>query len=232
LKPYVIRQGDHLRSLAYQLGFDADAVWSDPKNADLKQLRPNPNILLPGDVLYVPDGDDPTHDLVTGATNSFVSDAPVAGVTITFTDAAFASQPYTIQELPNLTGLTSDSSGTVTFSAPVTLDTATVVFAGIAGATYPLKIGHLDPIETPSGIFQRLRNLGFVAPDEPFDPDDLDSLRRHLRELKAAQSGGTGEPEDSAPPSGQAPTADDAGLSADGKLDASTSAMLLQAHKI
>jgi hypothetical protein len=38
LQPYVIKQGDHLALLAYKFGFDADTVWNDPKNAQLRQL--------------------------------------------------------------------------------------------------------------------------------------------------------------------------------------------------
>ncbi len=53
MKPYVIRQGDYLRKLAHALGFDADGVWSHPKNADVKKQR-DPNLLHPGDILYVP----------------------------------------------------------------------------------------------------------------------------------------------------------------------------------
>ena len=47
---YIIRQGDFL---AYKYGFDADKVWNDPTNDALKQVRPDPNILWPMDVLYL-----------------------------------------------------------------------------------------------------------------------------------------------------------------------------------
>jgi hypothetical protein len=50
VQPYVIRQGDYLALLAYKFGFDADAVWNDPKNADLRKIRSDPNMLWPTDV--------------------------------------------------------------------------------------------------------------------------------------------------------------------------------------
>ncbi|MFT3767392.1 MAG: hypothetical protein QM820_18220 [Minicystis sp.] len=46
MKAYVVRQGDYLKQLAHALGFDADAVWNDPKNAELSQRR-DPNLLHP-----------------------------------------------------------------------------------------------------------------------------------------------------------------------------------------
>jgi hypothetical protein len=253
LQPYVIRQGDYLASLAYQFGFDADTVWNDPSNAALRKLRPNPSLLWPTDILYIPSPTPPAmKNLQTGTTNSFVADAPTVSITIAFSDGGFASQACSIQELPQLTGLTTDASGTLTFSAPVTLDTATIAFSGI-GATYVFKIGHLDPIETLSGVFQRLQNLGFIASDADFDPIDLEFLRTNLRALKAAQTeGGPGSasssspsaapssanppPSEPAPPSNPPPQSepsppqDNAGLSDDGTLDSSTSAMLLNAH--
>jgi hypothetical protein len=81
VQPYVIRQGDFLLKLGFELGFDADTVWQDPSNADLRALRPDPNILFPGDVLYV--SDPPTQptagaSLTPGSTNTFVSDTPTA----------------------------------------------------------------------------------------------------------------------------------------------------------
>ena len=56
MKPYVVKQGDYLLKLAHGLGFDADTVWNADENADLKAKR-DPNILCPGDLLYVPDSE-------------------------------------------------------------------------------------------------------------------------------------------------------------------------------
>jgi hypothetical protein len=153
LQPYVVRQGDYLAKLAYRFGFDADEVWNDQRNADLRALRQNPHILWPTDILYIPDDAPPRmFALTTGSTNTFVTDVPTVDITIQFAEPAFASQTYTIQELDQLTGLATDATGTATFSVPVTLQTATLVFTD-SGATFVCKIGHLDPIETLSGMF-------------------------------------------------------------------------------
>ena len=54
-KPYVVKAGDYTKKLAHTLGFDADEVWNDPKNAELKKLRKDPDMLVAGDVLFVPE---------------------------------------------------------------------------------------------------------------------------------------------------------------------------------
>jgi hypothetical protein len=43
MEPYVVRQGDHLKGIAAARGFDADDVWNDPANAELKALRKTHN---------------------------------------------------------------------------------------------------------------------------------------------------------------------------------------------
>jgi hypothetical protein len=48
LTPYVVRQRDYLTKLAHQLSFDGKEVWEDAKNAELKNTRPNMDILAPG----------------------------------------------------------------------------------------------------------------------------------------------------------------------------------------
>ena len=122
MQPYVIRQGDYLAKLAHRFGFDADAVWNDPSNADLRELRPNPDILWPTDVLSIPEDSDnppPQHELVLGTTNTFTSYVPTIPVSLRFTDEGLRSQAYTILELPELTDRATDGDGTAFFDVSV-----------------------------------------------------------------------------------------------------------------
>src|SRR5882724_5196530 len=50
--PYIVRDGDYLAQLAHRHGFNADDAWSDPRNRPVKELRKDPNVLCPGDMLY------------------------------------------------------------------------------------------------------------------------------------------------------------------------------------
>jgi hypothetical protein len=52
--PYVVRTGDHLELIAHRVGSDVNTIWNDPKNAELKKKRAQPNMLCRGDILYVP----------------------------------------------------------------------------------------------------------------------------------------------------------------------------------
>lgn len=167
MNPYVVKQGDFLLQLAYEFGFDADGVWNDPSNDEIRKARSEPNILFPGDLLHIPQANKPpVHSLETGQTNSFVAPAaPTVTITQKFVDPdkdSYVSKAFTVQELDQLTGLSTDEDGTATFPAPLTLDVATIVFTE-SGETWKLLIGHMDPIETRSGIFKRLQNLGYIG---------------------------------------------------------------------
>ncbi len=192
MQPYVIRQGDYITKLAYKFGFDADKVWNDPQNAQLRQdgkLSQDPNILNPTDMLYIPDQNTPpvTHSLTTGTTNSFVSDVPTVNVNLKFVEAQFASQAFTVVELPALVDLTTGADGTVTFAVPTTQETFTVVFTS-DGTTFTCCLGYVDPIGTVSGVAQRLQNLGYLDPNVDFGVEDVDAIREALQEFRASQS--------------------------------------------
>jgi hypothetical protein len=211
MTPYVIRQRDFLAKLAHKFGFDADTVWNDPANADLRQARTDPNVLWPTDMLYIPEEQPPVmQELTLGTTNTFVSDVPTATISVKFVGAepgTYAGRAYTIQELDGLIGLVTDGDGVATFPTPVTLPVATVVFTD-SGETWPLSIGGLDPVETRSGVFQRLRNLGYIRPDLEIEDCEAELLRSALQYFKAGQTAGDTEDQESGPDSaaGAGPT--------------------------
>ena len=75
--PYVVQRGDYLLKIALRMGFVADTVWNDPKNADLRAARPDMHVLCVGDVLYVPDKPRRAwHPLSVGSSNKFKAKVP------------------------------------------------------------------------------------------------------------------------------------------------------------
>jgi hypothetical protein len=180
MQPYVVKQGDYLLKIANALGFSADSAWSDDSNSALRALRPDPNILFPGDVLQVPDANSPAPtSLNTGSANNFASNVPTAPLTVKFVGPVDA------------------------FQVPVSFDTVTITFTD-SGDTCVLSIGGMDPVNTLSGIFKRLQNLGYIGQDVTFDPSALDGLRAGLLMLKASQPAGDSPPP-SAPPASAPP---------------------------
>jgi uncharacterized protein involved in type VI secretion and phage assembly len=162
MQPYVVRQGDFLTRLAFAHGFDADKVWNDGKNAELKDKRKNHNILYPGDVIYLPRAEREGAPLSKGTTNKYDVNVPKTTVSVVFVegDKAVANEPYVIDGLGKRVEGSSDGAGTVTFEAPVHVREVVVTFPKRAVA-YPIRIGHMDPIDEPAGIRKRLQQLGY-----------------------------------------------------------------------
>ena len=53
---YTVQDGDHISGIAQQFGFDDyTVVWNRPENADLRALRDDPQLLAPGDSLFIPE---------------------------------------------------------------------------------------------------------------------------------------------------------------------------------
>src|SRR5262245_36498098 len=69
---HIVQQGECLASIAKENGFaDWRTIYNDDQNAEFRQKRPNPNILFPGDQLFIPDKTPKEENRSAGATHSF-----------------------------------------------------------------------------------------------------------------------------------------------------------------
>ncbi|HEY4120582.1 MAG TPA: type VI secretion system tip protein TssI/VgrG [Byssovorax sp.] len=167
-EPYVVRQGDYLDKLAFVYGFDSDKVWSDPKNQAVKDKRKNPNLLLPGDVLSFPRAKRPGKPFQKGSSTPFTVQIPKTTIKITFVvaDTPVANEPYRVEGAGAPQELTTDGSGVAQFDVPVHVREVVLVFPNKGGASYPVRVGDMDPVDEPSGARKRLQHLGFREPDD------------------------------------------------------------------
>jgi N-acetylmuramoyl-L-alanine amidase len=174
---HTVQQGEHLSSIAEKYGFRTyQTIWNHSDNAQLKNKRVNPNVLYPGDVLFIPDKTLRTEAIATGAVHVFQVMASNLRLSITIRDRAGKRLPNIACELEvdgQKIQLTTNGDGHVEQAIP----------RGAQGGTFrvpdlniesPVKIGHLDPMEEKSGFAGRLRNLGYYRGDlENIDQDQL-----------------------------------------------------------
>ena len=168
---YKVKQGDHLSSIAKAQGFsDYETIWNDPNNADLKAQRENPNVLYPGDMLYIPDRDPSEYPRPTDARHKFVRHKPTLTLRLVLTDAyeePIANASCTLQVGGSNYDLTTDADGRLQQDIPPDAHDATLIVndaqTPYQGDAIPIKIGDLDPIDTVTGQQARLNNLGYFA---------------------------------------------------------------------
>lgn len=172
--PYVVRQGDYLPKIAARMGFDANSVWNTSANADLRFQRKDWHMLCPGDVLYVPPPTTKWMPVTIGSLNRFVGTVPTVALRAVFRHAgkALSGAACTVHGLPEPNQFLTDADGKLTLRVPVAIDAVIVEFSK-PHLLQRLRVGHLDPIGVPSGVYQRLRNLGVNTSSGPL-PADFD----------------------------------------------------------
>jgi hypothetical protein len=68
---YTVQDGDCIGNIAFSRGFLWTTIWDHPNNAALKAQRKDPNLLSPGDIVFIPDLRVKQQDCPTDARHSF-----------------------------------------------------------------------------------------------------------------------------------------------------------------
>jgi hypothetical protein len=161
---YTVQQGDCVSSIADQYGLLWKTVWNHPNNANLRQLRKDPNVLYPGDQLFVPDLTEKEVARPTDQRHKFVKKGDPAKLKIRLLDQdkPRVGVPYTLEIDGVLKSGVTDSGGFVRQPLPPGAQRGKLMVGdGPTKDVFELQFGALDPIETENGIRGRLISLGF-----------------------------------------------------------------------
>lgn len=204
---HVVEEGEGLSKIAEQYGLSPVTIWDDPGNASLRELRDDPNVLLPGDALVIPDKRLGVVPCATGRRHRFRRIGVPALYELRLLDAEDAPRaglPYTLTVKDIVKEGTTDDTGMVRQWLPCATRTARLtVGSGEDAEAYELDFA-LRPLLDVRGAQQRLRNLGFACPD---DGDPGGATQTAIAAFQAS-----------------------AGLTPSGTLDDDTKAALLRLH--
>ncbi len=213
MKPYVIRQGDYLTKLAHTKGFDAEAIWNDAKNEDLKNKRKDPQQLQPGDILYISDGSTPKLPVTVGSSNDYVARIPKVPVLLRLQIGGeiLEKEPFIILGVgPKPIEGATDEHGYLKTEVGVNVREIEVRLPA-RDRTLRVRVGNMDPLNELSGLQKRLTHLGFYQPSyagtENYEACDPKQIMAALAAFQSAQK-----------------------LPATGKLDEDTAKALVAAH--
>jgi hypothetical protein len=213
---HVVKQGEWLQKIARAYGFSSwRTLYDDPANEALRAKRPNPDLLYPGDEVVIPDKarkdtlqTDAPYRVVLGrrASDSARFRPRLADGT------ALAGRDYELKLGSTMYKGQIPASGVV--EHPLAADAVKaelkVALSDGNSITWLLDLGHLDPLETLTGLQTRLRNLGYYyGPLATADGDPDPATQAAIRQFQK-----------------------DHGLAIDGKATPETRAKLLEAYGV
>lgn len=179
--PQPLRQGECVCSVAARTGLPWQKIWDAPQNDPLREAGRHPNVLLPGDELFVPEREAVNEALATGRKHKLVVHGTLVDVHIKLVAnlEPLPDEPWVIEHAGGKLEGTSDGEGMLDAKLPAQAWRA-ILLLPKRRLRFTLELGALDPIDTPSGAQGRLRNLGLAASDRVDEHTD-EALRGYQR---------------------------------------------------
>jgi hypothetical protein len=185
---YVVKQGDCISSIAFEQGFFPETIWDHPKNAFLKQQREDPNVLFENDVVFIPDKEQKREMVACDKRSSFKIKGVPARLRLTILDTEYKPRSGEVYTL-DLDGVkisgNLDADGNLDVSISPAARTASLLIGDkVNPVRFELSLGNLDPLNTISGVQDRLNNLGFNCGIERGIVDDQTHMAIRLFQKK------------------------------------------------
>jgi len=188
----VVQPGDSIPSIAHDSGHFWETLWNHGDNAELKAKRKNPNILAPGDEVTVPPIRVKDFDGATDTRHSFKRKGIPAKLKMQLflLGEPRRNEPYTLILDDEIIRGTTDGDGNLEHYIKPNAKGGVLKLNG-GKEEYPVRVGHLNPIDIISGVKQRLNNLGYYCGDESDDLTDQfkEALVQFQGEQKLKQTG-------------------------------------------
>jgi N-acetylmuramoyl-L-alanine amidase len=190
---HVVKQGEHLASIAQDYGHRAwQTIWEHASNQSLRAARDNPNVLQPGDQVFVPDLAPRDESCATEARHRFRARGSALRLRLRVLGPAWkpadaADVMLTVGTLRSTEPTTSDGRLDLAIRPD---DRAGRLRVDHDSLPHPIEgdvlIGGLDPVETVTGQIARLNNLGYDAGpvEEPATPAAEERVRSAVEEFQ------------------------------------------------
>jgi hypothetical protein len=162
---HTVKDGECVSFLAAKNNLQHDDIWNHPANANLHQVRVNPNVLFPGDRIAIRSIQTKEQDgpVDQQSVFEFSSETVFLRMKVLDRNKPLGSKPFilSVEGSPTIQGKT-QADGTVEAEIPATATSGfLIVGEGVELFQMELNLGTLHPVATETGVQQRLQNLGF-----------------------------------------------------------------------
>ncbi len=160
---YVVKKGECIEKIAYKHGFFWETIWNDPQNDELKRQRKDPNVLLSGDKLFIPEKREKTESGATEQRHRFRRKGVPARLILQFKEEGEPRKnvPYIINIDGTVIEGNTDSDGKINVPIPPDAEKAELTLGKDNKITYQISLADLDPYNNVRGLQSRLKNLGY-----------------------------------------------------------------------
>jgi N-acetylmuramoyl-L-alanine amidase len=187
---HIVSQGEYLSGIAVAYGFaDWRTIYYHPDNAEFRKRRTNPDVIFPGDKIFIPDIETKSYSRSTDKVHKFKIKRPKILLGLVLKDAAgqpIANEQYLLVVGTDVHEGLTDGNGSLQEEVPANEEKGRIILKRL-GLRYELRIGHLDPVHDDdrdkaivSGVQARLNNLGYPCGevDGEIGPKTRAALRR------------------------------------------------------
>ena len=166
MREHQVEKGECLASIAAKYGQDWRKLWDHPDNKQLREKRKEPNVLLAGDVVKIPDADKVKHLCQTNQFHTFTLADQSSLLELQLLDETDQPRSDVSYELyidgQKTASEVTGADGMVQCKVPPDAKAGRLVLLhGEHKEEYQLDLGHLDPWDEPTGVQQRLNHLGY-----------------------------------------------------------------------
>ena len=182
---YVAKQGDCIHSIAFEKGFFPDTLWNHADNKNLKNLRKDPHVLLPGDVVSIPDKRLKEVSKPAENRHRFRRKGVPKQMRVQLVEGTdpIEDTTYKIKVADREFEVTSDGDGWLKIPIPPNASSAKIKLPD--GREFELTLGSLDPVDQISGVQGRLHSLGYY--EGPIDGQMSPATKDALKTFKVAR---------------------------------------------
>lgn len=161
---YIVKDEDCMSSIAEAHGYFWHTIWDDPDNAELKEVRKDPNILMPGDRVTIKPIRKKSVSKATNGSYRFRRKGVPAKLQIRLMKHGEprAHESYRVDIDGKLTRGVTDGQGYVDIYIPCGARKGKLWVGPPEEETmYRLQLGETLPAARVKGVKQRLANLGY-----------------------------------------------------------------------